>query len=41
MTLDPLTPANSTIILADFAVGFANVLRSPGRHRVERNDTST
>ncbi|MFI7702295.1 isochorismatase family protein [Nonomuraea sp. NPDC049480] len=28
MTLEPLTPENTTIILVDHAVGFANVLRS-------------
>lgn len=28
MTLDPLTPENTTIVLVDHAVGFANVLRS-------------
>ncbi|WP_214411291.1 isochorismatase family protein [Sphaerisporangium fuscum] len=28
MNLEPLTPANTTIVLIDFAVGFANVLRS-------------
>lgn len=28
MTLEPLTPANTTIVLVDYAVGFANLLRS-------------
>ncbi|TMR96636.1 isochorismatase family protein [Nonomuraea basaltis] len=28
MTLEPLTPQNTTIVLVDHAVGFANVLRS-------------
>ena len=28
MAPEPLTPANSTVILVDYAVGFANVLRS-------------
>ncbi|CAN5224545.1 hydrolase [soil metagenome] len=28
MTPEPLTPANTTIILVDYAIGFANVLRS-------------
>ncbi|MFE9775764.1 isochorismatase family protein [Streptomyces sp. NPDC005931] len=28
MTLEPLTPLNTTIVLVDHAVGFANVLRS-------------
>ncbi|GAA5049706.1 nicotinamidase-related amidase [Thermocatellispora tengchongensis] len=28
MSLEPLTPANTTIVLVDHAVGFANVLRS-------------
>ena len=34
MTTDPLTPENTTIVLVDHAVGFANVLRShdTGQH---------
>lgn len=28
MTPEPLTPANTTIVLVDYAIGFANVLRS-------------
>jgi hypothetical protein len=28
MPLEPLTPQNTTIIAVDFAVGFANLLRS-------------
>lgn len=28
MNLDPLTPENTTIVLVDYAVGFANILRS-------------
>ncbi|MEV4352700.1 isochorismatase family protein [Actinoplanes sp. NPDC049596] len=28
MNLEPLSPANSTVVLVDYAVGFANLLRS-------------
>lgn len=28
MNIEPLTPGNSTVVLVDYAVGFANVLRS-------------
>ena len=28
MALEPLTPENTTVVLVDYAVGFANLLRS-------------
>ena len=28
MTPEPLIPANTTVVLVDYAVGFANLLRS-------------